>query len=461
MSTIFLKDISIIFDKNPITITYDNKILNIDDNGNVTSTLIKIKKDENMIHLNDITPVSDYPVIYNGKILEIDDHRDVNWVFNFNNSMYRLIINSEIQYGRWGRIQEFMRGREAKELMNRGFIPRYELTNMKLEGYENGDVYKIIDNVFCVYDDEGENFRTVGQQLDCLRLVCDISFLLEEMKSSYFLTDVSFFNVGFNYSKPVFIDVGSFSTVGKFWISESIQKMLNFCGNHSGHYFNLHFKNNWYNLREDLNKVTIKLEKGEWGEYSNLSHLEYESKIAFEWLESKSDIKTIIDVGCGNGEFSKLFCYKGYNIIAIDYNEYCIDRLYKSSSGMNIFCMKMDIIKDYTSILGRYWKEYISGDVAFCSSIMHHLYHSENNMTFEKQETLWNKIATKYLIIEYIDKNDSCLVDWTFGEDYTKDNFLKSFDENWELLDTKPSEYPDRCWYFFKKREHILKGDTI
>ena len=43
------------------------------------------------------------------------------------------------------------------------------------------DVYKIIDNVFCVYDDDGDNFRTVSQQLDCLHLACDISFLLEEI----------------------------------------------------------------------------------------------------------------------------------------------------------------------------------------------------------------------------------------------------------------------------------------
>ena len=148
MSTIFLKDISIIFDKNPITITYDNKILNIDDNGNVTSTLIKIKKDENMIHLNDITPVSDYPVIIDGKILNIDVERDVNWVFRYNNSLYRLIINSDIQQGRWKHIQEFMKGPEIKELMERKYIPRYEITDLKLEGYESGDIYKIIDEAY-------------------------------------------------------------------------------------------------------------------------------------------------------------------------------------------------------------------------------------------------------------------------------------------------------------------------
>jgi SAM-dependent methyltransferase len=366
-----------------------------------------------------------------------------------------LIINSDLQYGRWGRIQEFMRSREFKELMNRKYVPEYELTNMKLEGFESGDVYKIIDNVFCVYDDEGDNFRTVSQQLDCLRLVCDISFLLEEMNSSYFLSDICEYNFGFNYGKPIFIDVGSFSTVGKFVVTESIQKMLDVCGNDSNHHFGLTFKNNWYNLKKDLSKVIINLEKGEWGEYSNLSHLEYESKIAFDWLESKKDIKTIIDIGCGNGEFSKLFCRKGYNVIAIDSNEYCVDSLYRSSSDMKIFCMKMDITKDYTGELGKQWKDKISGDVVFCSSITHHLYHSINNMTFEKQAELWNKISSKYLIIEYIDKKDECLVNWTFGEDYTKDNFLKSLDKNWEVLDTKPSEYPDRCWYFFKKREHI------
>jgi hypothetical protein len=410
----------------------------------------------NTIFLKDIEISSDYPVIVDGKVLEIDNGRDVNWVFRYNGSLYRLIINSDIQQGRWKSIQEFMKGPEIKELMNRKYIPEYELTDLKLEGYENGDIYKIIDEVYCVYDEMGDNFRTISQQLDCIKLICSISFFLEKSNSNYSLTDIGYFNVGFNYSKPVFIDVGSFSTIYyDEWVPDSIQEMLDICGNSSNHHLNISFDGDWFNLNEAIDLAEINLEKGEWGGYSNLSHLNYESKIAFDWLDSKNDIKTIIDVGCGNGEFSKLFCNKGYNVISMDYNEYCVDNLYKSSTGMNIFCMKIDITKDYTNNLGSKWKKYISGDVVFCSSITHHLYHSEYNMTFEKQAELWNTIATKYLIIEYIDKKDSCLVNWTFGEDYTKDNFLKSLDKNWEVLDTKPSEYPDRYWYFFKKREHI------
>ena len=47
----------------------------------------------NLIYLKDIIPCADYPKIVNGKILKLDDGRDVNWCFRYNGSLYRLIIN--------------------------------------------------------------------------------------------------------------------------------------------------------------------------------------------------------------------------------------------------------------------------------------------------------------------------------------------------------------------------------
>jgi len=396
----------------------------------------------NLISLKDIIPSTDYPIIHDGRILEIDNDRDVNWVFRFNNSLYRLIINSNIQEERWSKIQEFMNTNEFQELMKQGFIPNYELTDMKLEGYLDGDIYKIIDEVYCLYDDFGDNFKTISQEIDCLRLMCKISILLEEFKSEYVLTDVNWFNFGFDHYKPVYVDVGSFSTKKGDWINDHVQKMIN--------KFGLTFKNNWNILLEDINKINIELDKGPWGDYSNAAHLDYEFNIVFNWLKSKKDIKSIIDVGCCSGEFSHLFSKKKYNVIAIDNSEYVLDKLYNNSKNTKIFCVKMDITKKYNSVLGKEWKRKIASDVVFCSSIIHHLYKS--GFDFKKQCELWNKICNKYAIIEYINKTDCCIKDWELDEKYTRNNFLISMAKNWKLIDTKSSEYPNRYWYFFEKR---------
>ena len=333
---------------------------------------------------------------------------------------------------------------EFKELMNRGYIPRYELTDMKLEDFPDGDIYKILDDIYCL----GGACKTISQELDCLRVICKISLLLGEMKSPYFLTDVHISNCGFKYSIPMYIDIGSFSTV-KVDRMQYIQGMLD--------KFDIKFKNDWNLLLEDINKVKVKLDKGEWGNYSNAAYLEYESTIALNWLNTDKDIKTIIDVGCCAGEFAKLFSEKGYNVIAIDNNEYVLNKLYNESKGMNIFCLLLNVAKNYeinddpANKCLMEWVDKIKGDVVFCSSIMHHLY--LNGLNFENQVKLWDKICSKYIIIEYIDNNDVFVKEWKcVKKDYTMNAFLNSFEKNWEFIDTKPSEYDNRYWYFFKKK---------
>ena len=149
------------------------------------------------------------------------ENSDPNFVFIYQDLMYRLIINSDKEHGRWGKIQEFCKSKVFNYLQVRGLIPVYTLTDFKLEGYEQGDIYRIIDIAFI----PGPTQMTPSQRLDCLRIVCKIQIALEDYESSFSLTDVHYAQFGFLWSKPIYIDTGSFSERSNM-LDEHLKPML-------------------------------------------------------------------------------------------------------------------------------------------------------------------------------------------------------------------------------------------
>ena len=371
-----------------------------------------------------------------------DIQRDPNFVFSYAGELYRLIINSDIQSGRWANIQEFVRSPVFQALMEKEYVPRYELTDTWIRDYHpKGDIYKIVDKIYCLPPE----FRTINQKLECVKLACEIHLLLKDVGSPYLLSDINGYQFGFNYYKPMYIDVGSFST--KAFFVEDLNRILAPLG--------LGFTD-WESLLDSVNNYNAVLDKGLWGDYGSPACLAYESKIVCDWLSSKKDIKIIIDVGCCKGVFSTIFNKMGYKVIAIDNEEYVLNELYKNSKGTNIFCLHLDVTKNYEGQWSQ-WIDKINADVVFCSSITHHLCRA--GFYFEEQANLWNKIGGKYLIIEYIDRKDFHVKEWKDVDEvkYTEDRFLQSLEKNWNLLDIKPGEpgAPERHWYFFERRGSI------
>lgn len=414
-----------------------------------------------IIKINDIDKFGngDYPKIVDGKILHININRDCNWVLYYKGELYRLIINSKKhQIARWENIQEFVKSNDFKSLIENGYVPKLELTDLKLEGFEDGDIYKV-EKVFY----SCRNFLTLNKLLNCLKLLCKIHILLKNNNSLYHITDPHFDNFGFKYYNPLYIDIGSFSIKSKTcenYVNEIITTI-----------FNERIENNllkrdckkpflsgnWEQFLQTLENFQYNLNKGEWGNYSNSGQLEYESNIVLNWIKN-INIKSIIDIGCCKGEFAKVFSDNGYSVIAIDNEEFVLDELYKNSKNTKIDCLLLDVINSNPPFYD--WKSNVKSDVIFCSSIIHHLY--RKGLNFKAQEELWNKIGKKYIIIEYIDNTDEFVKAWKekglpIYNDYNIQNFLDSFKNNWEFLDKKQNgKYTNRFWYFFKKRNMEL-----
>jgi SAM-dependent methyltransferase len=362
------------------------------------------------------------------------ENRDVNFVFKHKGLLFRLIINSCVEENRWFGIKEFVKGKEFGELMRRKYIPRHEITSLKLEGYLDGDIYRILDEVFCFSDEH----RTIGQKLDCLKLICNIQILLEEIGSGYCLTDVHHLQFGFNYSFPVYIDIGSFCENRKVgMLVEHFNKML--------FPFGLKFDGDWGRLLTEIENYQITLGKGEWGEYTNTALFE-ECTMAHDFVKEKAHNKTFMDVGCNTGGAAKFFNNRGYNVIAIDYEEYALNMLYKDSAGRKVFCLKADLTENYDLR-----KKEISADVVFCSSVTHHL--CRKGFYFDKQAALWNIFCKKFLIVEYIDVIDFHVSQWTeIDGRYSRKKFLNSLKAEWEVIKMLPENERERNWYFLQKR---------
>jgi len=361
---------------------------------------------------------------------------DPNFVFIYQDLMYRLIINSDKEYGRWEKIQEFCKSKVFNALQIRGLIPVFAPTHFKLEGYEQGDIYRIIDIAFI----PGSTQMTPSQRLDCLKTICKIQIALEAYESSFTLTDVHYAQFGFLWSKPIYIDTGSFSERSNM-LDEHLKPMLD--------EFGLAFGGDWEKLLHDIYHVKVEIPKGEWSNYDNGATL-MQSEMTYNWIKDLPHQKTLTDIGCSSGGFVKYFLEKGYGVIAVESDEYLLDKLYCETRGKKVFCRKANIDAGSKSN-----PKLLRSDIVLASSVTHHL--ARQGFTFEQQAELWEAICDRYLIVEFIDRTDIHVCQWKeLDENYTKENFLNSFKDKWRILDEK-SDSPNRYWYFIEK----LNGANI
>ena len=364
------------------------------------------------------------------------ENSDVNFVFMYQDLMYRLIINSDKEYGRWEKIQEFCKSKVFNVLQIRGLIPVFAQTNFKLEGYEQGDIYQIIDVAFI----PGPTQMTPSQRLDCLRIVCKIQIALEDYESSFSLTDVHYGQFGFLWSKPLYIDTGSFSERANM-LDNHLPQLLD--------EFGLTFDGDWEKLLHDICHVKVEIPKGEWSNYDNSATLS-QSEMTYNWIKDLPHEKTLTDIGCSGGGFVKYFLEKGYGVIAVESDEYLLDKLYCETRGKKVFCRKANIDARSKSN-----PKLLRSDIVLASSVTHHL--ARQGFTFNQQAELWEAICNRYLIVEFIDRTDVHVCQWKeLDENYTKENFLNSFKDKWRILDEK-SDSPNRYWYFIEK----LNGANI
>ena len=207
----------------------------------------------------------------------------------------------------------------------------------------------------------------------------------------------------------------------------------------------------------------LKLEQEtEWAEYykdtnySDEEQIEKEEKVKQFIQKTTSDI--IVDLGANDGKFSRIASEKTF-VVSIDVDPIAVNKNY-NHHDVNIISIVGDLANP-TPSLG--WNnterpsllKRIEKNTCLALALIHHL-----RITFgiplRKQFEFFSCIA-EYLIIEFVDKNDSQIRKLLQNredvfDDYTEDNFEAIALEYFELVDSAKIKNSDRKLYLLKNK---------
>ncbi|MES1198011.1 MAG: hypothetical protein ABUL41_01915, partial [Chitinophagaceae bacterium] len=193
-----------------------------------------------------------------------------------------------------------------------------------------------------------------------------------------------------------------------------------------------------------INKLKLTPQQTAWSDYydeasQRKDYLEQKKKIIDNWIKELPGIKTAADLGANEGEFSKLLASKNIEIIAADFDSYCINKLYneiKKKGDKNIQPLVLDISNPSPSI-GVNNEERMSFiqrtkvDMVLALAVIHHLAIGKN-IPFSLIAEMFGSLS-KYLIIEFIPKEDPkvkaiFLYKKDIYKDYNEQEFIRKFE---------------------------------
>ena len=171
--------------------------------------------------------------------------------------------------------------------------------------------------------------------------------------------------------------------------------------------------------------------------------------------------KTVWDLGANDGEFSRLAAQAGAYTISFDFDPKAVENNFAKLSGDNtnlILPLVMDLTNPSPN-LGWAGQERMSlakrggADLIMALALIHHLCLS-NNLPLGHVAKFLAQLG-KYLIIEFVPKNDSQVVEMLSSREdifseYTETNFLSAFGQYFKLLETKLIPGTVRKLYLFK-----------
>ena len=182
------------------------------------------------------------------------------------------------------------------------------------------------------------------------------------------------------------------------------------------------------------------------------------SVLAFLEIAKEQSCKTLLDVASNEGWFSRTAENMGFDVIAFDYDEVVINRLYCSIQKLdkNILPIVMDFTQPTRAHgINNIWNEAMNRfacDVTISIAILHHLALCQN-VTFDHFAEKINRLTKKYAIVEFIGRKDEHIQQWLKGKDwYTEEELIKSMGKYFTLAGEAESNPSSRKTFFFKKK---------
>ncbi|MEJ0102131.1 MAG: SAM-dependent methyltransferase [Bacteroidota bacterium] len=211
------------------------------------------------------------------------------------------------------------------------------------------------------------------------------------------------------------------------------------------------------------------IQQSAWSDYyeeaaTRNNYLDQKKKIITGWISGRTDIRTAADLGANEGEFSRLLSEKKIQVVAADYDPWCINKLYqeiKSNGIQNIQPMILDISNPSPAIgvnneERQSFVQRCQTDLVLALAVIHHLAIGKN-IPFEKIAAFFSKTG-KDLIIEFIPKEDEKIQGMLKTKkdiyaNYTEENFTEAFEKFYSVTFRQSIGGTGRVLYRMKRKD--------
>ncbi|MBL0232303.1 MAG: SAM-dependent methyltransferase [Chitinophagaceae bacterium] len=223
-------------------------------------------------------------------------------------------------------------------------------------------------------------------------------------------------------------------------------------------------------LRLLVNSLQLKESSSTWSAYyeeasQRDNYLPDKKQIINDWIKKISpEINNASDLGANDGEFSRLFANRGIPCIAADLDATCINRLYlqaKKENNSYLHPLIMDLSNPSPSIgvnnLERpSFLERGSRDAVMALALIHHLAIGRN-IPFDKIAAMFARLCKKWLIIEFVPKEDEKVQfmlqqKQDIYDEYDRTAFESAFNDQFILEEKKQVRDSCRALYLYRRK---------
>lgn len=216
-------------------------------------------------------------------------------------------------------------------------------------------------------------------------------------------------------------------------------------------------------LESSIEKLAPKQKQTVWDDYNKNNNYAIESQqhkveIIKGFLD-QIDGEKALDIGANDGLYSQLLADKGMYTLVVDIDEFAVDRAFKTKHDL-IHPLQMNLVNPTPAIgwnnLERksFWDR-CQVDVIQALAIVHHLVIT-HDISFEEIAKKLSK-NTKYLIIEFVDPEDSQAEILLQNKpphrlNYNLNNFEIGFNSYFNVIDKKSILETNRNLFFYERK---------
>jgi hypothetical protein len=212
-------------------------------------------------------------------------------------------------------------------------------------------------------------------------------------------------------------------------------------------------------------KTTIQSTWNNYYEETILSknYLDAKEKVFRDFVSDINNGRTM-DVGCNDGYFTKILAEKNQNVIAVDFDSQCVNKLYLdikagSVKGVLPFCLDLT---NPTPAVGfnhaerQSFAERAKSDTVTALALIHHIVLSKN-VPFHDVAKMFSDLTKQHLVIEFVpltdEKSQQLIANKpVYHKPYDPEAFEKHFSDYFEIERKQIIPGTARILYRMKKR---------